>query len=164
DKKTHFQTPVKNLVMFDRGYTSVPSFFLLKHLGVDFIMRAKTTFTTEITEIVKSGQLDTIITISLYKFRRSIDPDFKSYMPDINDDPSMQLRVTVHELNSGEKEILITSLLDRNEFSYDNLFYLYSKRWCVEEGLKLHKHAAEIENFSGESKIAIEQDFYATVF
>lgn len=37
-------------------------------------------------------------------------------------------------------------------------------RWNIEESYKFYKNIAEIENFSGKSKIAIQQDFYATIF
>lgn len=76
----------------------------------------------------------------------------------------MQVRVVVFTLSSGEKEVIVTSLLDKEKFSYDDIFKLYALRWNVEEGYKFYKSIAEIENFSGKSKLAIEQDFFATIF
>jgi len=164
DAKTHFRVLGKNLILFDRGYPSVPLFFFLKLMGIDFIMRAKTSYMKEITEIVESGQLDTTITIPLYRPGQKISSEFLPYMPARSQKPSIQVRVAVCDLSSGEIEVLITSLLDPDAFTYDDLFYCYMKRWCAEEGLKLHKNAAEMENFSGELKIAIEQEFHATIF
>lgn len=61
-------------------------------------------------------------------------------------------------------QVLVTSLIDQNEFIYEDIFKLYGLRWNIEEHYKFYKCIAEIENFSGESKIAVEKDFYATVF
>lgn len=41
---------------------------------------------------------------------------------------------------------------------------MYHLRWGGEENYKFHKIRVEIENFSGKTPHAIEQDFHATVF
>ena len=54
--------------------------------------------------------------------------------------------------------------MDQNKFSSNDIFSLYHLRWNIEENYKFYKNIAKIENFSGRSKTAIEQDFYATIF
>ena len=44
------------------------------------------------------------------------------------------LRLVAIDLFSGEKEILLTNLTDRQEFDIENLKELYHLRWGVEEG------------------------------
>jgi len=61
-------------------------------------------------------------------------------------------------------EILVTSLLDDQKYTRELLFELYNLRWGTEENNKYLKSIAELENFSGKSKLSVEQDFYATVF
>ena len=60
-------------------------------------------------------------------------------------------------------EILATNLTPE-EFSSDELNELYAKRWTVETGFDRLKNLIEIEEFSGNRRIIIEQDFYDHVF
>ena len=77
---------------------------------------------------------------------------------------TIQLRALVIPLNNVEHEMLITTLCDQEQFKYEKFADFYFMRWNVEENYKFHKVRIEIENFSGESAIAIEQDFHATIF
>jgi len=151
-----------DLLVFDRGYLSHFLMFFLREKNKNFLFRATATI-TEIVNVIKSGNKDAIIDIVLTKEKLRFRPDFKKYAVNLENN-SIKVRVATYELSSGETEILVTSLIDQNEFTYDDLFNLYAKRWNIEENYKLYKCIAEIENFSGESKLAIEQDFYATVF
>ena len=74
------------------------------------------------------------------------------------------LRFICIELDTGEKEVLITSLIDDHLYSYEVFSDLYQLRWQVEESYKTMKSRLEIENFSGKSCLAIAQDFYAKIF
>jgi hypothetical protein len=73
------------------------------------------------------------------------------------------IRVLVITLKTGEKEILLTSLIDKEQYPYIIFRELYFKRWGTEENYKFHKLQLEIENFSGKSCFAVEQDFHATI-
>lgn len=90
--------------------------------------------------------------------------DFQKRLPSICLKSFIKIRVLIIDLSTGEKEILITSLLDKNIFEYKIFKDLYHLRWGGEENYKFHKVRVEIENFSGKTTHAIEQDFHATVF
>jgi IS4 transposase len=66
-------------------------------------------------------------------------------------------------LDSGETETLLTNL-NQKQLPIREAGALYFKRWGVETGCDALKSKLQMENFSGKSKIAVEQDFYATVF
>ena len=74
------------------------------------------------------------------------------------------LRLIRVELDTGESEILITSLLDKKLYPHDLFAELYHLRWPIEEDYKTMKQWVEIENFSGKSVLSIYQDFHAKVF
>lgn len=150
----------KDLLIFDRGYPSHFHMFFLQSRNKHFLFRVSEAI-GEIIDVIKSGNRDAVIDLILTKDKLYRMPDFAKY--DLRD-RTIKVRVTKFDLSSGKKEILVTSLIDQNEFTYDDLFALYKTRWNVEEQYKLYKCIANIENFSGESKLAIEQDFYATVF
>lgn len=66
-------------------------------------------------------------------------------------------------LSSEEEEILITSLLDERLLIKD-FKELYFMRWGIEIKYDELKNRLQIENFTGITKKAIEQDFYATIY
>ena len=74
------------------------------------------------------------------------------------------LRFICIELSTGEKEVLVTSLLDSPDYPYDVFSDLYQLRWQVEESYKTMKSRLEIKNFSGKSCLAVAQDFHAKIF
>ena len=77
---------------------------------------------------------------------------------------SLKLRLIRVELDTGETEVLITSLIDKKALPCELFRELYHLRWPVEEDYKKMKSWIEIENFSGKSVESVHQDFYAKVF
>jgi hypothetical protein len=67
-------------------------------------------------------------------------------------------------LPSGTVEILMTSLLDRDDHPAEEFAPLYHLRWAQEENYKCFKCRVEVENWSGKSSLTIRQDFHAKVF
>ena len=59
--------------------------------------------------------------------------------------------------------MLVTNLLDE-DLSLDDFKKLYFRRWGIETKFNELKNRLEIQNFSGETVTAIEQDFYASIF
>lgn len=75
----------------------------------------------------------------------------------------IKMRVLKFELSSGITEILITNVFDKS-FDVAAFKELYFRRWGIEVKYNELKNRLQIENFSGETPIAIEQDFYATMY
>jgi len=59
----------------------------------------------------------------------------------------LRLRLIRVELESGEIEVLITSLTDEQKFPYEIFMDLYHKRWPVEVDYLFMKQRIEIGNF-----------------
>ena len=59
-------------------------------------------------------------------------------------------------------EYLVTNL-DRDSLSLDEARHIYSLRWNVETFFGFLKTELELENFSGKTKNAVLQEFYATM-
>jgi hypothetical protein len=66
--------------------------------------------------------------------------------------------------STGETEILITTLTDRDKYPINIFTDLYHKRWPVEEDYKTMKCRMELASFSGKSTLSVYQDFHAKVF
>lgn len=67
-------------------------------------------------------------------------------------------------LNTGEVEILVTSLLDVNLYSIEEFKELYHMRWGIETFYGVIKGRLNLENFTGKSVESILQDFHAAIF
>ena len=76
----------------------------------------------------------------------------------------IRLRLVRIELESGESEVLISSLIDSDKYPHHLFAELYHDRWPIEEDYKVMKCRVEVENFSGKSPLSVYQDFHAAVF
>jgi hypothetical protein len=74
-----------------------------------------------------------------------------------------KVRVLKIRLKTGEEETFLTNL-SQEQLPIREAGELYFKRWCIETGYDTPKSKLQLENFSGKTKVAVKQDFYATVF
>lgn len=147
-----------DLILLDRGYPAFWLFSLIFSLNADFCARVSCTGWKVVKKFFNSGRNEKIITLhapysSIAKCRE-IGLDTKP----------LSLRLIRIELETGETEILITSLTDREKHSHGIFAELYRNRWPVEEDYKTMKCRIEIENFTGKSVLSVYQDFHARVF
>ena len=153
-KEEHFPLfETTDLLLLDRAY---PGFELLHQLhqkGIHFVMRAKVSFNKEVRAFYKSDLTSCIINFSANKH-------LKGYQ---NQSP-IPIRMEKIILNTGECEILITSLLDTKAHTKSDLNYLYNLRWQEEEFFKALKSLLKLETFSGLKSDTILQDFYIALF
>lgn len=153
-----------DLYLFDRGYPSIILIFFLLFHNKNFVMRCNTAWIAIVNQVIKSGKRDVIVEINPRMLSGEARKDFKKLLPNTCLKTFIKIRVLIIDLCTGEKEILITSLLDKKVFAYKIFKDLYHLRWGGEENYKFHKVRVEVENFSGKTTHAIEQDFHATVF
>jgi len=130
-----------DLILFDRGYPSKHFISYMENSDLKYLMRVPLSSMRELRETTQSDQ---IITFSV-------------------EGETLTARVLKFELSSGEEEILVTNLLDE-DLSIQEFKELYFKRWGIEVEYDVMKSKLEIENFTGSTPIAIEQDFYASIY
>jgi hypothetical protein len=147
-----------DLALYDRNYASFWMFSLLMKKNIHFCARLKTGSWKAAKELAGSGRKEMITEIFPSKASAK-----KCKELGLSTAP-IKLRLICIELDTGEKEVLITSLVDDQQYPYEVFSDLYQLRWQVEESYKTMKSRLEIENFSGKSCLAIAQDFYAKIF
>lgn len=148
-----------DLVLLDRGYPSIELMFRLIAQNVHFCMRMKESWWLPIREFTESGKKEMNVTFEL--------PEKSNHL--LEEYPNLKtrkitcrlIRVT---LETGESEILCTTLLDRKKYPHSDFKGLYHLRWNIEENYKLLKSRAELESFSGKTAHAVKQDFFAKIF
>lgn len=155
---------IQDLYIEDRGYPSVPLFFFYAQMNKDFLIRCTPLFINEVRQAIRDNSKDNIVTLSAKKLNSDQKAELRKFVPNMDWNREIQLRILIIPLANGESEILVTTLCDQLKYRYEMFKEFYFMRWGTEENYKFHKCRAEIENFSGISVTAIKQDFYATIF
>ena len=77
---------------------------------------------------------------------------------------ALSLRLIRVRLDSGETEVLATTLLDAQRYPASEFKQVYGWRWCEETFFDRFKNIFEVERFSGSNVTAIKQDFQGILF
>jgi hypothetical protein len=152
----YFNKEVINI--YDRLYADYSVLSLHIKEGSDFVIRCPLTNSFKVViDFVKSDCKDKIVNLNVTAGQKKFVKENK--LPE-----EITVRLVKVKLNNGDIEVLITSLLDRERYSHRDFKWLYNKRWGIETFFDRLKNLLEIERFSSETIIGIEQDFYALIF
>ena len=132
----------KELLLMDRGYPSYELIQGIEDRGFLYAMRCCREFCRGMR---LDGRKDCVIE---HKFARARE--------------KIRMRVIRFTLDNGDEEIIVTNLFD-SDLSVRDFKELYHRRWSIETNYNSLKNKLEIEDFSGHSVLAVEQDYYATV-
>lgn len=147
-----------DLLLLDRGYPASWLFNLVLSLGANFCARISYKKWKVVESFYESGEKEQIIMLEPSSLSKQ-----KCLEMGLDANPLM-VRLIRIELESGETEILITSLTDTDAYPNDIFGELYHLRWPVEEDYKTLKYRIQIENFSGRTVRSVYQDFHAKMF
>jgi hypothetical protein len=146
-------TKEDDLLLYDRGYPAFWLFALHRHKNRNFCMRLPYNLYNESADLYFSDDEQERI-VTLFPDRNAKQ---MCLAQGISSDP-ITIRLIKVELDSGQLEILATSLLD-TELYPENVFgNLYHERWGHEEGYKLLKIPAELQNWTGKRSKTLFQD------
>jgi hypothetical protein len=110
-----------------------------------------------VQNFVESGAQEAVIDLQAsYQSKKECDEMGLDAAP-------LRLRLIRVELETGEIEVLITSLIDGQKYSHEIFMDLYHLRWPVEVDYLYMKQRIEVGNFSGKSALSVYQDFHAKV-
>ena len=157
----------KNLVVFDRGYPSYALMLFLKERNIDFLMRTKADI-EEVSLFMQDQRDDAIVTLKR-NFRRKASvknhkqPLIRNLLDTYMLNGDIQVRLLKIDTAKEEPEILVTSLLDIKEYPHAIFKTLYHARWDIETHYDICKNKLQIENFSGQKLLAVNQDFFAAI-
>ena len=144
------------LVLLDRGYPAYWIFNLILSRGGNFCARISKQWKI-VQDFIESGAKEVIV---------DLHASFQSRNECLNmglDVMPLNLRLIRVELDSGEIEVLITSLTDEKKYPQEIFKELYHKRWPVEVDYLFMKERLQIGNFSGKSALSVYQDFHSKV-
>ena len=148
----------QDLILLDRGYPAHWLFKVVLSMGANFCARVPYNRWRVAKKFFLSGNKEQIV-----KFKPSLQSIIKCHEMGLDANP-IKARLIRVELESGETEILVTSLIDMQEYPIELFSDLYHCRWPVEEDYKTLKYRLQVENFSGKTVHSVYQDFHAKVF
>lgn len=147
-----------DLLLMDRGYECFWLFNLILTTGADLCARVSCNKLKIVKAFLKSGEPERIV-------KYACTPSSARKCAELGlDKKALRLRLVRIDLPTGETEVLITSLTDRQTYPHEVFGDLYHQRWPVEEDYKIMKSRIKIENFSGKTVHSVYQDFYAKIF
>jgi len=142
-----------DLIIYDRGYMSYD--FICEHvaLGIQCLIRAKTSHSLQVIAFLKGGKQSEVV----------------DFLPDVKknagpEDVPIKVRFVRVELPGGVTEVLVTTLLDSKKYPSKGFKELYFKRWGIETLYDQLKNKLKLEYFTGYSHKGILQDFNCAVF
>jgi len=167
--KKSIKEKYKDLLIYDRGYPSMGLIAYHYKYGLDFLMRVNNSSFKAVGEFRRSKKVDEIIEIEITRAilnnlsKEKQHPHLKALISELNIGDKLKIRAIKVVLQNGTVEVLLTSLLSQDEYKIEIFQELYFKRWEVELGYDVLKNIFNLENFTGLTQIAINQDFYATI-
>jgi hypothetical protein len=147
-----------DLILLDRGYPAFWLFKLAMSWDAQFCARISYKKWKSVKRFYESGKKEQIVKIepSALSHRKCFEMGL--------DKKPIRVRLIRIELESGETEVLITSLTDMKQFPYELFSDLYHLRWPIEEDYKTLKYRLQVENWSGKTVHSVYQDFHAKCF
>ena len=153
------KTKQDDLLLYDRGYGAFWFFYELLSKKRNFVIRLQKSFLLKSDPFWQSKKMSKLVEISTCNdnLRKQLKLRRLQFKP-------LKIRYVKVILDTGEIELLATSLIDEEKFPDDIFKSLYFKRWPIETNYDHLKNNIQLENFSGLSVISIKQDFYANMF
>jgi hypothetical protein len=155
----HLQQVQKGDVLItDRGYTSYVWVLGVLARGAHFVSRCSGSSFAPAQSLLKLNRAGVSVLATL-----QVSKKVKALCRQRNWPLEIQVRLVTVRLKTGELEVLVTSLLDEEAYPTQELAALYWRRWGQETFYGRLKGRMDLENCSGLTLEAVEQDFAATI-
>jgi hypothetical protein len=147
-----------DLVLMDCGYHGFTLLAALTAAKVQFVIRCSKRGFFEARKLFKENK-DGISRIAVLYAAKNPTAECRRLKLPLN----LKVRFVTVRLPDGKLEVLVTSLVDTEKFRTRWFRKLYHLRWGEETFYLLLKSRLDLENWTGLTLKAIEQDFAATV-
>lgn len=158
-KELWSETKQGDVLVLDRGKCSY--YLIAKAIGEkrELIMRLPKGKFRVVEEFLKSGKEDALVKLAV-GHRSNTETKVKAERLAMQ----VEVRLLKFKLESGEDEIILTTLLDQEKYQREEFYQVYGWRWKDETYYDRIKNVFEMERFSGQSEESIKQDFYGVIF
>lgn len=152
-----------SLVLLDRGFGCFAMLYLLLHHQPEplhFVVRVKTRGLKVVEQFLRSGKTSRVVQ---WRSNAQARLTLRALGYSVGHDHAVRVRLIRVALSSGEVEVLATNLCNQQRYTPEDLTELYALRWGVETTFGCLKNPLQLEEFSGLTVGAIEQDYAASV-
>ena len=149
----------KDIGIFDRAYGSYNLIAEMIKQNKHFVIRCQRSSFVEVQELYESNVPILSKVVTLRPAYKNLGKIKKTTLPD-----KVKVRLLKFMLNNNEPEVLVTSLIDEQIFSIEDIKNIYGLRWGVETFFGKLKGRLNIENFTGKNLNSIKQDIWSTIF
>jgi Transposase DDE domain len=147
-----------DLVVTDRGYTSYCWVWDVMARGAHFVSRCSRSSFGVAQMLFKQDRAGVSVGAVL-RASKEFKPECRKRGWPLE----VKVRFVTVRLKTGELEVLVTSLLDPQFYPTEDFDQVYWRRWGQETFYGRLKGRLDLENCSGLSLQAVEQDFAATI-
>ena len=152
------KTQANDLLIFDRNYPSFRMIATLIQENRDCLIRcSKSSFVTARKMLKGEGEDSQIIQLKVHHSK--LKEIRQLGLPE-----TLTVRFVRVLLETGEYEVLVTTLVDEKKYPTIDFKEIYWLRWGIETFYGTLKNRLGLENFSGLTAEAVKQDFHASVF
>lgn len=148
-----------DLILCDRGYAGLFWFISLRAQGMEFVVRCSQGSFKPVQELFARNEAGVSCEVVL-----QAQGGVKHELRTAGLPTELRVRLVTVRLNTGELEVLATSLLDPVRYPTEAFAEVYHWRWGIETYYGRLKGRLELERWSGQTETAIRQDFQAAVF
>lgn len=142
----------------DRGFTGYLYLAVVRQAEAHFIARCSTGSFRAAQEMFRRNRANQSRVVWLFA-----PPEQKAQAQRLGLPWKMAVRLVSLRLPNGELEVLATSLLDERAYPTEEFLTVYHWRWGHETFHLMLKGRLELENFSGQTVEAVEQDVQAAL-
>jgi hypothetical protein len=144
--------------LHDRGFTGYVYLALVRQRGVHFIARCSTGSFLAVQAMFRRNRANQSQGVWLFA-----PVDQRAECRRLGLPGKLKVRLESLRLPHGELEVLATSLLDKVAYPTAEFLTVYHWRWGHETFYLMLKGRLELENFSGQTVAAVEQDVQAAL-
>lgn len=147
-----------DVLINDRGFTGYRYLAWHHRLGLHHISRCSTASFAAAQELFRMNRAGRSKVVKLMA-----RPEERAELRRLALPLELVVRFISVRLPTGELEVLVTSLLDEQDYPTQEFLELYHCRWGHESFYGVLKGRLDLENFSGQTAEAVRQDFHAAL-
>lgn len=153
------ETRPGDLIVMDRLFDDYAVIATARRDGREVLIRCPRNSFAVVNEFWDSDETERQVTLRMSQTARTRKYVRRNGLPE-----TVPVRLMKFTLETGEVEVLLTTLCDQRCYPTSEFKELYHWRWNEETFLDRIKNIFEVERFSGFSETAIKQDFFGVIF
>jgi hypothetical protein len=150
--------PAGDIAINDRGFTGFGYLAEHAHRNVHVVGRCSTGSFLTAQELFRLDRAGRNVITRIYAPQKD-----RAELKRLGLPLELTVRFVSVRLPEGKLEVLVTTLLDEGEYPTGEFGDLYPQRWGHETFYHRLKSRLDLENFSGQTVEAVQQDFHAAV-